>query len=192
MNANTFKLLVTSTIVLLFISAIFTCYSYAQVLPEDRQIDWSLVGVSGGIPDRTNTRNCVASDGAHADGTNTAIQINICIANTPSGAVAYLPAGTYVVASSITIPSGKTLRGAGAESTIILSNADMRAIVQIGRQSGVSSAINISYQRPNVGVITGNTMLNRQVNYRFVFTLPSPYALLLHPGCHPSRRLDSE
>jgi hypothetical protein len=95
-------------------------------LPADRMVPWSgYVGVEGGIPQRTTQRDCVALYAAHADGTDMSGPINACLKGIASGEVAYLPAGTYVIAASIVVPANKTLRGAGPASTILLAQSDL-------------------------------------------------------------------
>jgi parallel beta-helix repeat protein len=96
------------------------------VLPSDRMADWiGHVGVEGGIPGRKTVRDCAALYGAHADGADTAGPINACLAGIGSGEVAYLPSGTYLIAASISVPSNKSLRGAGPANTVILANGDL-------------------------------------------------------------------
>ena len=111
-------------------------------IPEDRLIDWSRAGVEGGIPHRTIIRDCTASDGAHADGTDTSKEIQACIDNTPPGHAAYLPEGTYTMNSGIRLKSNTTLRGAGMGKTILAAN-DMRAVVYIGTQYAAKPAVDI-------------------------------------------------
>jgi hypothetical protein len=134
-----------STLLFFFACTIFIRPAYAQIIPPSRSVTWQgNVGVEGGIPSRTTLRNCVAEYGAHADGTNTASNINACLSNIGSGEVAYLPAGTYVVASSVSIPANKTLRDAGVDSTVLLSNSDFTPIVRIGSGSTSASGIDIA------------------------------------------------
>jgi hypothetical protein len=111
-------------------------------MPEDRLIDWTMVGVDGGIPQRSVLRDCVAMDGVHPDGSDTSQEIQACIDNVPQNGVAYLPAGTYTLSSGIKLKSQKTLRGAGADKTI-LAAGDMRAVVYIGEQYSPKAAIDI-------------------------------------------------
>jgi MYXO-CTERM domain-containing protein len=114
------------------------------VIPSDRQVAWQgHVGVENGIADRTTIRDCVASDGAHADGSDTAAAIQSCIDNTPEEGVAFLPAGTYVLGASLRLRSGRTLRGAGMQQTVLLAG-DLRAAVIIGEQGGARTAVDLA------------------------------------------------
>jgi len=112
----------------------------AAIIPDDRRIDWTQVGIPGGIPSRTTiytTINAATYGNGTTDATN-AIQaaINAC----PSGQVVFLPAGTYRVsvpnpANSATIlnmRSNVTLRGAGMGKTILrYDSAYARSIIDI-------------------------------------------------------------
>jgi MYXO-CTERM domain-containing protein len=82
------------------------------VVDAGRRIDWSQVGIAGGVPARSTTCSTL-SPGATVD------QINAAIAACPSGQVVYLNAGTYNLASGIDFDnhSGVTLRGAGPDQT---------------------------------------------------------------------------
>jgi hypothetical protein len=79
------------------------------VLAASRSINWSLIG-AGQIPSRT-TICATLSPGA------TSSQINSAISSCPSGQVVFLSAGTYSLSGQVTLKSGVTLRGAGADQT---------------------------------------------------------------------------
>ena len=83
-----------------------------DVVDAGRRIDWSQVGIPGGVPRRT-TSCATLNPGATVD------QINTAIATCPSGQVVYLNAGTYNLASGIDFDnhSGVSLRGAGPDQT---------------------------------------------------------------------------
>ena len=85
------------------------------VIAPGRAVDWSNVGVPGGIPNRT-TVCATLSPGASA------AQINSAIAACPSGQVVSLNAGTYNLSAGVDF-NGKnnvTLRGAGADQTFLV------------------------------------------------------------------------
>jgi hypothetical protein len=87
---------------------------WAGVLDPARAIDWSEAGVVGGIPTRT-TVCATLNPGA------TAAQINAAIAACPTGQVVSLTAGTYSISDDgIVMQSGVTLRGAGADKTLLV------------------------------------------------------------------------
>jgi len=93
--------------------------SYAQlwsgILAPSRAVDWSQVGIPGGIPNRT-TICATLGPGVSA------AQINAAIASCPRGQVVYLKAGTYHLSAGIDFAnhSNVTLRGAGPTQTILV------------------------------------------------------------------------
>jgi hypothetical protein len=89
--------------------------STGGLIDPSRKIDWSLAGVTGGIPSRT-TICATLNPGA------TAAQINSAIAACPSGQVVKLNAGTYNLSSpgiDFGGHSNVTLRGAGPDQTFL-------------------------------------------------------------------------
>jgi Domain of unknown function (DUF4082)/Putative Ig domain/Pectate lyase superfamily protein len=83
----------------------------ADPVPASRRLDWSYAGVPGGIPNRT-TICATFSPGATASAINNAI-------NSCNNGVVYLNAGTYSFSGAINVRSNVTLRGGGADKTII-------------------------------------------------------------------------
>jgi hypothetical protein len=86
---------------------------WTGIVDPARAIDWSQAGVVGGIPARTMV--CATlNPGA------TAAQINAAITACPSGQVVSLAAGAYAISDDgIVMKSGVTLRGAGADKTLL-------------------------------------------------------------------------
>ena len=85
---------------------------WSGILSPSRAVDWTNVGIPGGIPNRT-TLCATLNPGA------TAAQINNAISACPAGQVVFLNAGTYNLAGEIIMKSNVTLRGAGADQTIL-------------------------------------------------------------------------
>jgi hypothetical protein len=96
----------------------FSQFSHAQswsgIIDPSRAVNWSNVGIPGGIPNRT-TICATLSSGA------TTSTINAAIAACPSGQVVFLNAGTYSISGGIAFNgrSNVTLRGAGPTKTIL-------------------------------------------------------------------------
>jgi len=82
------------------------------ILDGTRAIDWSVAGVTGGIPIRETIYASFTSSA-------TAAQIQTALDACPSGQVVSLTAGTYSLSAGLTVPSNVTLRGAGADQTIL-------------------------------------------------------------------------
>jgi hypothetical protein len=112
--------------------------SNAEIIPQDRRIDWSQSGIPGGIPNRTTiytTINAATYGNGTADAT-AAIQNGLD--HCPANQVVYLPAGTYNVSSPanletiLNMRSNVTLRGAGQGKTIIsFSGTYARSVIDI-------------------------------------------------------------
>ena len=101
--------------ILISVLALLPCMAGAQlwspILNSNQAINWSNSGV-GGIPARTT--NC-----ASLTSTATVSTINSALASCASGQTVSLAAGTYTIAGTINVPSNVTLRGAGANQTIL-------------------------------------------------------------------------
>jgi len=96
-----------------------------EVIPGERKVDWTpgvTVGVPGGIPtDRTHlidvTKSPYHADNAGATDAQKAIQAAVDAAS--KGDVVYLPAGSYELASGLSLrKSGITIRGAGSKTLV--------------------------------------------------------------------------
>lgn len=83
-----------------------------QVIPDSMRVDWNQTGYEGEIPDPETILN-VMDYGAVGDGvTNDYAAIVDAIEAAGGGqAVIYFPEGTYLIGSSLTLPSGVILRG---------------------------------------------------------------------------------
>jgi hypothetical protein len=96
---------------LMFLSPHCQAQLWAPVLKPSQAIDWSASG-AGGIPAR-------ATICARLTPAATLPQINAALASCPRGEAVYLSAGTYSVPGTVRIPSNVTLRGAGADQTVL-------------------------------------------------------------------------
>lgn len=86
----------------------------ADPIPSSRRTDWTYTGVPGGIPNRTKV--CATfNSGASASSINNAI--SSC--SSTGGGVVYLNEGTYAITGIQVSSSNVTLRGAGADKTIL-------------------------------------------------------------------------
>jgi hypothetical protein len=104
----------------------------ADPIPAARRIDWSYTGVPGGIPNRSNI--CATlNPGASAS------TINSALASCSNGVVK-LDAGTYSVTGVQIHNSNVTLRGSGADQTILRGCN----IVRLGNGGNVASGVAIT------------------------------------------------
>ncbi len=99
----------------------FGAQSWPQILGPDRAIDWSKAGV-GEIPARTMLCATVMPPAG-------ATEINAALARCRKDQAVYLTAGTYRIDRTVVVPSGVTLRGAGADKTILDASVGSGAYV---------------------------------------------------------------
>jgi len=101
---------------------------WAQILKPGQAIDWSKSGV-GEIPSRKTL--C-----ARLSPPATFVQINAALRSCPSGQTVYLEPGKYEVDGTINVPSNVTLRGAGADQTILNAKGkNGKYVVGLGTES---------------------------------------------------------
>ena len=105
--------------------------AWSSILPPGQAIDWSDAGV-GQIPARSMAcATLTPSAGVY--------QINAALAACPRGQSVYLAPGTYQIAGSINVPSDVTLRGAGADKTILNAvGVNAGAVVSLGNSHYVA------------------------------------------------------
>lgn len=107
--------------------AVSPAQSWKTLLPPDRAIDWSQAG-AGAIPARTEA--CAALTPPASD-----VEINAALAACAPDKAVVLRAGTYTIRGMIRVPSHVTLRGAGANQTILDARGAGLAVVQMGSGS---------------------------------------------------------
>lgn len=113
----------TSLTLLASVAAVIPA-AHAQVLPDDRTIDWSQSGIPGGIPKRTTI---CANISAGASTSTIQSALNSC----PANQVVKLAEGTYTI-SSLTIPSNVVLRGEGPQKTILKATGSGSGFIRFG------------------------------------------------------------
>ncbi len=113
---------------LLFLSMSIGAQPWVPILKPSRGIDWSSSGV-GGIPERAVT--C-----ARLTPSANLAQINAALHACPAGQTVFLESGTYSIPGTIAIPGNVTLRGAGANRTILNATGRGRGyVVSMGSES---------------------------------------------------------
>ncbi|HET7102975.1 MAG TPA: hypothetical protein VFI20_02710 [Terracidiphilus sp.] len=130
---------------------VFALGGYAQswnsILNSSQAINWSNSGV-GGIPARTTVCTNLTSSA-------TVSQINSALSSCPSGQTVLLGAGTYNINGTISVPSNVTLRGAGANQTILnATGGGGGAVVSLGSGQPSYSPVTITG-----GATTGSTTI---------------------------------
>lgn len=135
-------------IMLVIAPGIARAQAWSGIISPGRAIDWSQTGIPGGVP--TNRMQCgttVPSPGSSVDAAAT-IQaaLNSCSANR----YVLLGSGTFLINSSVTVPANVTLRGLGADQTILDCHGSGDACVILGSGS-------VSYTGP-LNITAGNTV----------------------------------
>jgi hypothetical protein len=92
-------------------AAMCCCQSWKPILPAGKGINWSVAG-AGEIPARTSICTRLKPPASVE-------QINFALASCHDGETVLLMPGVYIIKGTIEIPSNVTLRGAGANQTIL-------------------------------------------------------------------------
>jgi len=157
----------------LFVLLLFCGVLYAQIIPEDRTVDWSLAGQEAAFDDPEQEVN-VMDYGASGDGSQNdapAIQSAIEALGGEPGIV-LLPEGTYLIEDPVSLHSGVVLRGIDSLNTQI--------IIDFGGEPqdaiNISGAVGSDYQSVENGYTKGSTSIT--VNNGAVFQ-PGDYAELI-------------
>jgi hypothetical protein len=119
-----------SLVVLLCVFADAHAQAWSGILDPSRATNWlNNVGIPGGIPYRTSVCATITPPSGSTDATS-GIQaaLNSCAANR----VVVLSAGTFRINGSITVPSNVTLRGAGANQTILDAHGSGNGVITFG------------------------------------------------------------
>jgi len=133
--------------------------AYAQlwtgIIDPSRAIDWSKAGIPGGIPNRTTICSTINA-ATYGNGTSDATGgIQTALNGCPSGQVVSLSAGTFLINGNLGVPSNVTLRGQGADQTILNAKGSGGAVVSLGSGSvGITNSVSIT-----VGATAGSTSL---------------------------------
>ena len=142
-----------ATILLVLTLNLFSLHGHAQlwstilspsgaIAAWGQAVVWQGAGV-GAIPARTTICSTLTSSA-------TVTTINAALAACPSGQTVYLAAGTYSITGSISIPPNVTLRGAGANLTILNATGTSGNVINLGTGAFESNA-------PIVSVTSGAT-----------------------------------
>jgi hypothetical protein len=167
----------TLGLILWFSVCSYTEISRAQILPGSRTVDWSQVGVAGGVPSANWPIFATLSASGGADD-SVAIQnaLDAAHAAYPNGAVVLLNPGTYTLHRSSTVAYNRSddygtgvyecglildrpnvvLRGSGPNKTI-LKYGDGANIISIGTTYLSSSAV--KFINVTAGATKGSTSL---------------------------------
>jgi hypothetical protein len=147
--------------------------AWSGILDPSRAIDWSTAGIPGGIPSRSKTCATLNASSYGNGSTDATSAINSALKSCPSGEVVSLSAGTFLMKGNVLIPGNVTLRGQGADQTILNAMGTVGgAVVHMGAAAGsfpsLSNQVSITSQNSkgdtsitvsNATGITAGTML---------------------------------
>ena len=144
---------------LFLILLLWSSIAQADVLINDRRIDWSKAGYPGEIPDPTlvlNVANYGAAGNGSTDCTSAVNQTISALGGNPG--VVYFPAGTYKLTATISLPSGAVLRGAGSTQTTLAFNLNNAAVngISISGSAGAFVALSSGYTKGSTQLVPGN------------------------------------
>lgn len=136
-------------------------YLCAQTIPPHRKTDWQVAGATYPHFNTTPVID-VTNFGAVGDGaTDNHTAINDAI-NQLSGLAGtiYFPAGHYLINGSVNLPDSVTLKGSGADSTVLLFNAGSHshAITITGAASGTFVPVVDGLNKNSMQLILSDTM----------------------------------
>lgn len=143
------SLLLTVVCLFVFLSLPTPVYSQAWsgILDPSRAVDWSTAGIPGGIPNRMTICSTINASAYGNGASDATAAINSTLSSCPAGQAAFLSAGTFLVNGHIHVPANVTLRGAGANQTILQAHATSGAVVSLGSGGppyGQSNAVSIT------------------------------------------------
>lgn len=154
----------------LIFSAFFLC-AHAQlwsgIIPSSRAVDWTQVGIPGGIPARAQCGSTIvagASQSTIQTALNNCASAHPVTSKSPSdGGFVLLGPGTFTV-DTLSIPNNVTLRGSGANQTILSETGSSTAVISmVGTEPNISSATQITS-----GATAGSQSLTVASNSGFV------------------------
>jgi hypothetical protein len=130
--------------------------AWSGIISPSRAIDWTQSGIPGGIPPRTTacaTLNASTYGNGSSDATS-GIQnaLNSC----GSGQAVTLSAGTFLIRGSLTVPANVTLRGDGADSTVLNAEGATNAVITLGGSGSPQTGNSVSVTS---GATAGSTSI---------------------------------
>ncbi len=104
---------------------------WSGILDPTRAIDWTNVGVPGGIPNRTTICATIEASSFASGGSDATAGIQSALNSCASGQVVLLSAGTFLINSGLHVPSNVTLRGSGTLNTILQAHGS-GSVISLG------------------------------------------------------------
>jgi hypothetical protein len=130
---------------------------WTGILPAGTGIDWSQAGVPGGIPSPawTQSGSTISASQCGSGGSDCTSTIQAALNACGTNHFVLLGAGTFLINSSVSVPSYCALRGAGANQTVLNVKGSGGAPIKLGSGSvAYSGAVSVTS-----GASAGSTSL---------------------------------
>ncbi len=119
--------------------AILACISYSAIqgqisspINPTRTVDWTNVGIPGGIPNRTAIFRTIDASLYGNGTTDVTNAIQNALDSCPANKVVFLGSGTFRINGNLQVPGNVTLRGAGPQQTILKGYGRESAMINFG------------------------------------------------------------
>jgi len=151
--------LLFSLILLLMVPTTAYAQLWTGIIDPSRAINWSAAGIPGGIPNRTTICSTINA-ATYGNGTSDATGgIQTAMNGCPTGQVVSLSPGTFLINGNLRVPSNVTLRGQGADQTILNAKGTSGAVIGLGSGfPNTSGSVSITG-----GAISGSTRARRAI-----------------------------
>ena len=145
-------------LILLCLSVFSIAQSWSGILDSSRAIDWSNAGIPGGIPaDRTQCGATIQASTYGNGASDASAGIQAALNGCGQNQYVLLGIGTFRLNSGLSVPSNVTLRGSGAQNTILSANNKSGAVVTGGQWNSAPNASN------SVAITSGSTTGSQSV-----------------------------
>jgi hypothetical protein len=109
--------------IVLFVILLSSIHSISQTIPSARRTDWSSPGYQGSIPTPTLWKDIMTFGGNKTGASDNTAAFNSAVASLSGAAgVVYLPAGSYLFNSTLSVPANVIVKGASSDSTSLNFN----------------------------------------------------------------------
>ena len=105
---------------------------WSGIIDPSRAIDWSQSGVPGGIPYRTVQCASILASTYGNGSTDATAGIQAALNACPANEFVLLSPGKFLINSNLSVPSNVTLRGSGADQTILDTHGSGNGAVMLG------------------------------------------------------------
>jgi len=133
-----FLITIFALVILMSIPNLAHAQLWSGILPAGSGIDWTQTGIPGGVP--TTRTQCGSTISAPSSASAIQTALNAC----PSNTYLLLGAGTFSISSTINVPANETLRGSGANLTILNVTGSGQAPITLGTGGVSYSGVNIT------------------------------------------------